>query len=117
MKFSFFYIFLSAAMVGTFFVESISTGCAMECCERKENTCCPSETKSHNCQNNYGSCSEQYFQPKNISKLCHKNDLKKDLLFYNPITVTLNRIKSNHFFSSTFNFLTKNTTTNTILIC
>lgn len=104
-------------MVGTFFVESISRGCALECCERKENACCPSKTKSHNCQNNNGSCSEQYFQPKNISKLCHKNDLKKDLLFYNPSTIPLNRIESNYLVSLTFNFLTKNTTTNTILIC
>jgi len=117
MKNSFFYIFLSAAMVGNFFVESISSGCAMECCEIKENTCCPSKTKSHNCENNYGSCSEQYFQPKNISKLCHKNDLKKDLLFYNPSTVTLNRTKGNLLVSFSFNFLKKNTTTNTILIC
>ena len=117
MKNYFFYIFLSAAMVGTFLVESISRGCAMECCERKENTCCPSETKSHNCEKNYGSCSEQYFQPKNISKFSHKNDLKRDLLFYNPSTITLNRIESNYLVSLTFNFLTKNTTTNTILIC
>ena len=117
MKNSFFFIFLSAAMVGTFFVESISRGCALECCEKKENTCCPSKTKSHNCQNNNGSCSEQYFQPKNFSKLCHKNDLKKDLLFYNPGTVTLIKIESNLLVSFTFNFFKKNTTTNTLLIC
>ena len=117
MKNSFLHIFLSAVMVGTFFVGSIYRECAMECCERKENTCCPSKTKSHNCENNYGSCSEQYFQPKNISKFSHKNDLKKDLLFCNPSIVTLIKIESNLLVSFTFNFFKKNTTTNTLLIC
>ena len=79
MKSYFFYIFISAAMVGTFPFESISGGCAI-CCKKKENTCCPSETKSHNCEKIMAHA-PKYFQPKNISKFGHKNDLKKICYF------------------------------------
>ena len=62
------YLFLSALVAYASVIDIIPNDCGMECCEKMEDTCCPSETNSHNCQNGYGSCFVQISSSEKILK-------------------------------------------------
>ena len=112
-----FYLFLSAMVACASVIDITSNNCGMECCENMEDTCCPSETNSHNCQNGYGSCFVQISSSKNILISCCKIEFKKDSIFNIPNAINLNFNQSKSLVKSNFKLIKKNTTTTSLLIC
>ena len=112
-----FYFFLSVAIACASIIDIIPNDCGMECCEKMENTCCPSETNSHNCENGYGSCFVQISLSENILKSCCKIEFKKNSIFNIPNAINLNFNQSKSLVKSNFKLIKKNTTTTSLLIC
>ena len=112
-----FYLFLSAMVACASVIDITSNNCGMECCENMEDTCCPSETNSHNCQNGYGSCFVQISSSENILKSCYKIEFKKNSIFNIPNAINLDFNRSKSLVKSNFKLIKKNTTTTSPLIC
>lgn len=112
-----FYLFLSAMVACASVIDITPNDCGMECCEKMEDTCCPSETNTHNCENGYGSCVVQIPLSENILKSCCKIEFKKNSIFNIPNDINLNFNQSKSLVKSNFKLIKKNTTTISPLIC
>ena len=112
-----FYLFLSVTIACASVIDIIPNDCGMECCEKMEDTCCPSETNSHNCENGYGSCFVQISSSENILKFFCKIEFKKNSIFNIPNAINLNFNQSKSLVKSNFKLIKKNTTTTSLLIC
>ena len=106
-----FYLFLSVAIACASIIDIIPNDCGMECCEKMEDTCCPAETNSHNCENGYGSCFVQISSSENILKSCCKIEFKKNSIFNILNAINLNSNQSKSLVKSNFKFIKNNTTT------
>ncbi|RZP21043.1 hypothetical protein EVA24_07850 [bacterium] len=112
-----FYLFLSAMVTCASAIDIIPNNCGMECCEKMQDTCCPSETNSNNCENRNGSCFVQISPSENILKSCNKIEFKKISIFNIPNAINLNFNQNKSLVKFNFKFIKKNITTISPLIC